>query len=218
MDSARRRMNHEISQRKRVKEDSKSHKPILTPTKKPESANRVDPSPFNKQGDSMQSTGSHELNALMEVLHPHSRGFQINIDDRKASSRSTKPTPHFLRDLGAYGLNRQTSEKRPRTSQLYEATFEKERKLQKLTSKVNSEKGLTFKPHVNSQYKTPKHVKLLTASMQRRQDDRPIDYSNLMDPYHPQRQQLNHSLSQRAEIVKRDQPGHTISTTNDLNS
>lgn len=125
LDSARRQMNAHIKELKKIIEE----KSVRSPRKNWEQINILEASPslLHKQAD--QSTGSQELNALIEVLKPKpSRGLKIKVDDRKASSRSTR-APRVLNDFGAYGMARNSSEKRPRTAQLYEATFEKEVKL-----------------------------------------------------------------------------------------
>ena len=70
---------------------------------------------------------------------------------------------------------------------MYEEIFKKEDKIKLLEKKIKLDTGLTFKPKVNSSYKTPMHVKMRKTSTNKFESMTPcsVDYKNLLDPMHP---------------------------------
>ena len=84
----------------------------------------------------------------------------IRIEEITQSGRSTKRTPTFSANLKSLTLGSMTA-KNLRSLQMYEDAFKKEDKIKNLEKKLKQETGLTFKPKIKKNYRTPTHVKVM---------------------------------------------------------
>jgi len=78
----------------------------------------------------------------MEVLQPYQpKNAKIKIE--VCETQRSKRTPCFA---GILGFSNFSNRNQARAYKLYESTFHKEGRLKRLTQKVNTESGVTFKP------------------------------------------------------------------------
>lgn len=140
-DSERRSINKQEQQKKKNRELDQMHKKTNQVLKLSSIFKKNNDSNVMRESIQSEVKSDHEIKAIITEL-------QTDKDSAAYQRRVSEPGKSDYFE----GLP-------PRMAKLYQQSFRKKEKMEQLALKVQKDRGITFKPNINSKYKAPLRIK-----------------------------------------------------------